>query len=104
MERLSLLRTRRTGGLCSPSCFRSCRTRILAAALEGLSKRSARPDEHLDTALDRHVPACTCHQHALRRPASPSFSALAGGRPDVDAALHRVALDLLELLLAEVKA
>ncbi|HYM44946.1 MAG TPA: FAD-dependent oxidoreductase, partial [Solirubrobacteraceae bacterium] len=33
----------------------------------------------LDTALDRHVTARTCHQHALRRPASPS---LVHERPD----------------------
>jgi len=63
--------------------------------LEPVSKRSARPDAHLDTALDRskitvifdrrHVTACTCwaipddRQHALCHPASPS---LVHARPD----------------------
>jgi hypothetical protein len=37
------------------------------------------PDASLDTALDRHVTACTCNQHALRHPASPS---LIHERPD----------------------
>jgi len=52
-------------------------------ASEPVSKRSARPDAHLDTALDRskiygifdrrHVTAHTCHQHVLHRPATPSL-------------------------------
>jgi hypothetical protein len=54
--------------------------------LEGLSKRSARPDAHLDAALDRHVTACACHQHALHRPASPS---LVQAHPDRTAYFER---------------
>jgi Aminotransferase class-V len=48
-------------------------------ALEPLSKRSARPDASLDTALDRHVPAWPCYRHGLHRPATPS---LVHERPD----------------------
>jgi hypothetical protein len=36
-------------------------------------KKSGTPDASLDTALDRHVTARTCHQHALHRPATPSL-------------------------------
>jgi DNA-binding transcriptional ArsR family regulator len=53
------------------------------SSLEPVSRRSSRPDAHLDTALDRskipwifdrrHVMACACHQHALRHPATPSL-------------------------------
>jgi uncharacterized protein len=46
---------------------------------EAVSKPGARPDASLDTALDRHVTARTCHQHALHRPATTS---LAHKRPD----------------------
>ena len=46
---------------------------LLTHPLEPVSKRSARLDAPLDTALDRHVPACPCYQHELHRPATPSL-------------------------------
>jgi 4-amino-4-deoxy-L-arabinose transferase-like glycosyltransferase len=36
-------------------------------------EKSGTPDASLDTALDRHMTARTCHQHALHRPATPSL-------------------------------
>jgi predicted RND superfamily exporter protein len=37
-------------------------------------KKSGTPDASLSTALDRHVTARTCHQHALHRPVTPSLA------------------------------
>jgi uncharacterized protein len=45
----------------------------LLPALRTPFKKSGTPDTSPDTALDRHVTARTCHQHALHRPATPSL-------------------------------
>jgi hypothetical protein len=67
-----------------------------------------RPDASLDTALDRHLTARTCHQHALRRPAATSLVQERPGRAHIfrrvlnGAILHRSPVALLIALTVAV--
>ncbi len=46
-------------------------------------KKIGTPGCALDAALDRHGPACPCHQHELRQPASPSLVQNAPDAPPI---------------------